>query len=129
MMYEIDVWLDGKALSETQLGTLKVNLQQSFKLSETQAQFLVNDRSHHIKCSCNEKEASQLVNQFETWGIPLRVEQRDVLTNWQTALEPSLNGSPTTPFTLARAGERISTQATTTEPVKVSTDHLQLLDQ
>ena len=129
MMYEIDVWLDGKALSETQLGTLKVNLQQSFTLSETQARFLVNDRSHHIKCSCNEKEASQLVNQFETWGIPLRVEQRDVLTNQQTALEPSLNGSPTTPFTLARAGERISTQATTTEPVKVSTDHLQLLDQ
>ena len=129
MMYEIDVWLDDKALTETQLGTLKVNLQQSFTLSETQARFLVNDRSHHIKCSCNEKEASQLVNQFETWGIPLRVEQRDVLTNQQTALEPSLNGSPTTPFTLVRAGERISTQATTTEPVKVSTDHLQLLDQ
>jgi hypothetical protein len=129
MMYEIDVWLDDKALSETQLSTLKVNLQQSFKLSETQAQFLVNDRSHHIKCSCNEKEASQLMNHFETWGIPLRVEQRDVLTNQQTALEPSLNGSPATPFTLARAGERISTQATTTEPVKVSTDHLQLLDQ
>jgi hypothetical protein len=129
MMYEIDVWLDDKALSETQLGTLKVNLQQSFTLSETQARFLVNDRSHHIKCSCNEKEASQLMNQFETWEIPLRVEQRDVLTNQQTALEPSLNGSPTTPFTLARAGERISTQATTTEPVKVSTDHLQLLDQ
>jgi hypothetical protein len=83
----------------------------------------------HIKCSFNKKEASQLVNQFETWGIPLRVEQRDVLTNQQTALEPSLNGSPTTPFTLARAGERISTQATTTEPVKLSTDHLQLLDQ
>jgi len=29
---------------------------------------------------------------------------------------------------LARAGERIPIQATTTEPVKVSTDHLQLLD-
>ena len=129
MMYEIDVWLDGKALSETQLGTLKVNLQQSFKLSETQARLLVNERSHRIKRSRNEKEASQLVKQFETWGIPLRVEQRDVLTNQQTALEPSLNGSPTTPFTLARAGERISTQATTTDPVKVSTNHLQLLDQ
>ena len=129
MMYEIDVWLDGKALSETQLGTLKVNLQQSFKLSETQARLLVNGRSHRIKRSCNEKEASQLVKQFETWGIPLRVEQRDVLTNQQTALEPSLNGSPATPFTLARAGERISTQATTTDPVKVSTNHLQLLDQ
>ena len=129
MMYEIDVWLDGKALSETQLGTLKVNLQQSFKLSETQARLLVNGRSHRIKRSSNEKEASQLVKQFETWGIPLRVEQRDVLTKQQTALEPSLNGSQTTPFTLARAGERIPTQATTTKPVKVSPDHLQLLDQ
>jgi hypothetical protein len=127
-MHEIDVWLDGKALSEAQLNTLKVNLQQSFKLSETQARLLVNGRSHRIKRRCTEKEASQLVKQFETWGIPLRVEQRDVLTSQQTTSEPSLNGSPTTPFTLARAGERIPTQATTTEPVKVSTDHLQLLD-
>ena len=127
-MHEIDVWLDGNALSEAQLSTLKVNLQQSFKLSETQARLLVNGRSHRIKRRCTEKEASQLVKQFETWGIPLRVEQRDVLTSQQTTSEPSLNGSPTTPFTLARAGERIPTQATTTEPVKVSTDHLQLLD-
>ena len=42
-MHEIDVWLDGKALSEAQLSTLKVNLQQSFKLSETQARLLVNN--------------------------------------------------------------------------------------
>jgi hypothetical protein len=49
MMYEIDVWLDDKALSETQLGTLKVNLQQSFKLSETQARLLVNGRSHQMQ--------------------------------------------------------------------------------
>ena len=127
-MHEIDVWLDGKALSEAQLSTLKVNLQQSFKLSLTQALLLVNGRSHHIKRSCTEKEASQLVSPFETWGIPLRVEYRNVLTNPQTALEPSLEGAPAPPFTLARAGERIPMQAVMTEPVKVSTDHLQLLD-
>lgn len=127
-MHEIDVWLDGKALSEAQLSTLKVNLQQSFKLSLTQALLLVNGRSHRIKRSCTEKDASQLVSQFERWGIPLRVEPSDVLTDQQTVSEPSLKGSPAPPFTLARAGARIPTQAAMTESVKVSTDHLQLLD-
>ena len=61
-MYEVDVWLDGKALTEAQLRTLKANLQQSFKLSETQALLLVNGRSHRIKRSCTEKEATQLVH-------------------------------------------------------------------
>ncbi|MDA8754448.1 hypothetical protein N9X48_01900 [Luminiphilus sp.] len=127
-MHEIDVWLDGKTLSEAQLSTLKANLQQSFKLSETQARLLVNGRSHRIKRSCTEKAASQLVYQFKSWGIPLRVENRVSPANQQTAPEPSLKGSPATPFTLARAGERIPTQPAITEPVKVSTDHLQLLD-
>ena len=127
-MCEIDVWLDGKALSEAQLSSLKANLQQSFNLSETQALLLVNGRSHRIKRSCTEKDASQLVSQFKRWGISLRVEQMAVLTNQQTVPEPARKGSPGTPLTLARAGERIPNQAAMTEPVKVSTDHLQLLD-
>ena len=127
-MHEIDVWLDGKALTEVQLGTLKAHLQQSFKIPETQALLLVNGRSHRIKRGCTEKEAAQLVSQFEGWGIPLRIEHRDVQTNQQTDPEPSLKSASATPFTLARAGERILTQTAITEPVKVSTDHLQLLD-
>ena len=127
-MYEVDVWLDCKALTETQLSTLKAHLQQSFKLSETQALLLVNGRSHRIKRSCTEKEATPLVHQCERWGIPLRVEHRDILANRPTAPEPTLKGPRATSFTLARAGERIPTQPAVTEPVKVSTDHLQLLD-
>ena len=111
-MYEVDVWLDGKALTEAQLRTLKANLQQSFKLSETQALLLVNGRSHRIKRSCTEKEATQLVHQFERWGIPLRVEHRDIPANQQTAPEPTLKGAPPTSFTLARAGAAIPTQPT-----------------
>ena len=128
-MYEVDVWLDGKALTEAQLRTLKANLQQSFKpLRDASAPFgQWPVTSHQTQAAPKKKPRSWCIS-FERWGIPLRVEHRDIPANQQTAPEPTLKGAPPTSFTLARAGERIPTQPAMTEPVKVSTDHLQLLD-